>query len=281
MGVTINGYELPLHISYSAFSTYTECGQKYYLTRVVKVSEPPAWYFVGGSAVHLASEKVDEMIASGAISPNSNLDLLWVDLFRDAWDIELAKSVEENPNIPFSDYKAGGRVSKAWPEKENADWWLANGPDMVKNWYVWRKSTSWSLWSPEGRGEAVELGIELPVGTDFMVRMFIDRVFVTQDGELVVVDLKTGSRTPTSDMQLAIYAAGIEKHFGVRPKYGTYWMGRSGACSPLVDLDHLSTDKVLSAVSSFDFARKSGIFLPNLSNCNYCSVAKHCEWSNK
>lgn len=60
MSVTINGYELPAHISYSALTTYLDCGYKYYLTRMVKVEEKPAWYFVGGSAVHEATEQYDK-----------------------------------------------------------------------------------------------------------------------------------------------------------------------------------------------------------------------------
>jgi len=57
--IKIDGYELPAHISYSALTTYLDCGWKYYLTRIVKVAERPAWYFVGGSAVHTATEVYD------------------------------------------------------------------------------------------------------------------------------------------------------------------------------------------------------------------------------
>lgn len=60
MSVQINGYELPAHISYSALTTYLDCGWKYYLTRIVQVDEQPAWYLVGGSAVHAATEAYDK-----------------------------------------------------------------------------------------------------------------------------------------------------------------------------------------------------------------------------
>ena len=59
MGIKINGYELPAHVSYSALTTYLDCGWKYYLTRVVNVEEQPTWYLVGGSAVHKATEIYD------------------------------------------------------------------------------------------------------------------------------------------------------------------------------------------------------------------------------
>lgn len=281
MPIEINGFEIPEHISYSALSTYVDCGQKYYLTRVVKVSETPAWYFIGGSAIHTASEIID-----GAwdrwktLGDTSDTNLECRVLFKQEWDKHLADARTQNPDVPLSEYKAGGRASKAYPLKENADWWLDNGPQMVKNWLLWRQHSNMQVWTPTPDKEAVELGIDLPVG-EFNLRMFIDRVFVTPSGEMVVLDLKTGARTPTSDLQLAIYAAGIEKIFGVRPKYGTYWMAREGNTSQFIDLDYLPTDKILNVVSTFDIARKGGIFLPNLSNCSYCNVAQHCEWSKK
>ena len=58
--IVINGHELPAHVSYSALTTYLDCGWKYYLTRVEKVIEQPTWYLVGGSAVHTATEMYDK-----------------------------------------------------------------------------------------------------------------------------------------------------------------------------------------------------------------------------
>jgi len=57
--IKINGYELPAHVSYSALTTYLDCGWKYYLTRVEKLIEEPTWYLAGGSAVHTATEMYD------------------------------------------------------------------------------------------------------------------------------------------------------------------------------------------------------------------------------
>lgn len=58
--IKINGYELPAHVSYSALTTYLDCGWKYYLTRVEKQTEQPTWYLCGGSAVHTATEMYDK-----------------------------------------------------------------------------------------------------------------------------------------------------------------------------------------------------------------------------
>jgi hypothetical protein len=59
MTIQINGVELPEHVSYSSFTTWLECGFKYYLSRVVETPGQASWWLVGGSAVHTASEVYD------------------------------------------------------------------------------------------------------------------------------------------------------------------------------------------------------------------------------
>jgi len=59
--VSIDDHEIPSHISYSALTTWLSCGWLYYLNRVKKLQETPAWWFYGGSAVHRAAEEYDRM----------------------------------------------------------------------------------------------------------------------------------------------------------------------------------------------------------------------------
>ena len=59
MAVTINGLELPEHVSYSSFTTWLDCGFKYYLSRIEQHNGTPSWWLVGGSALHTASEVWD------------------------------------------------------------------------------------------------------------------------------------------------------------------------------------------------------------------------------
>lgn len=267
------------HISYSALSTYTDCGHKYYLTRVKNLPETPAWYLVGGSAVHEASELFDKEFPS-TFTDEDVARFNPTQTFSETWARALERQIEST-GVGVEGFRAGGRVSKAWPEKENSDWWMYHGPLMVKNWIDWRKGSGWSIWEPQEGLFAVELGLDYSVSDETYVKMFIDRVMVTPSGEIVVMDLKTGARTPSSDLQLAVYAAGLEDKFGIRPQYGAYWMARDGVTSQLSDLDYLSKEKIESVVLTFDRARKAGIFIPNLSNCSYCSIAQHCEWSKK
>lgn len=47
------------HASYSSFTSYLKCGHAYFLERIVRVPQDPAWWFLGGGAVHTASERYD------------------------------------------------------------------------------------------------------------------------------------------------------------------------------------------------------------------------------
>lgn len=174
-------------------------------------------------------------------------------------------------------WRSAGRATKANPDKENGAWWVLAGRDMLQNWVSWRTgSHGWKLWEHNGI-PAIELALN-PQMAGVTVQMHIDRVMVTPDGELVILDLKTGSRTPSSDLQLAFYAAGLDKMLGVRPKYGTYWMAREGTTSPLVDLDFYTTEMVEELVGEFDRARQAHLFMPNFNHCKMCDLTDKCKW---
>lgn len=52
----------------------------------------------------------------------------------------------ETDTIP-SAWRAGGRATKAYPEKENDAWWQDNGPVMVDNFIQWWRNNKWSVWN--------------------------------------------------------------------------------------------------------------------------------------
>jgi hypothetical protein len=57
--IEIENYKIPEHVSYSAFTTWLECGWLYFLSRIVDTPETPAIWNLGGSAVHKATELYD------------------------------------------------------------------------------------------------------------------------------------------------------------------------------------------------------------------------------
>lgn len=199
--------------------------------------------------------------------------------FNDAWHEEVKDRFEKSGVRP-EEWRAAGRKSKEWPEKENADFWQAKGPEMVQAYIDWRTESEdkdWRIWEPEPGKPAIELGITAPIG-GITVKGFIDRLFVTPSGELVVVDLKSGSRNPDSDLQLGFYASMVEVAYRVRPKWGAYYKAREGKLiKPLVDLDYLSVELLGGYLRDFKRATQQGIYLPVVgSHCNSCGVARYC-----
>lgn len=197
--------------------------------------------------------------------------------WEEAWTKQQAEQSAKT-TVDQALWKASGRATKANPDKENNVWWSTNGSDMVDRWIEWRNGDHpWVLWEPTPGIPAIELVVN-PIWNNIPVKMIIDRVMINPDGELVVVDIKTGSRTPMSDLQLGFYAVGIEALFGIRPQYGAYWMAREGGIKELVNLDKYTTEDIIDMITKFDLARKAEIFLPNMSHCVMCSVKDKCKW---
>lgn len=198
-----------------------------------------------------------------------DLDAIW----KKCWDSELNERLKKT-STPMDKWKASGRPSKTFPNKEDGKWWTKNGPRYLEKWVQFR-TNGWNIFDINGV-PAIEIDL-LVLMDGIPVKMQIDRVMVTPEGELIIVDLKSGKSTP-GWLQLAFYAAGMELLFGIRPRWGTYWMARSGDVSPMVDLDLYPTEKIVSLVKQFDTARKNSIFLPNLSHCSRCNFNSICTW---
>lgn len=252
------------YLSYSALNTLNDCGERFRLERVVQVPQTQAWWFIGGSAFHLATEWLDRGEQEDPLAA-----------WRHALEQELAEAA---PDGDYSAIRAGGRASKQWPNKENLDWWAANGPQLVSDYVAWRegkKSEGWQLFDGPA-GPAIEVPIAIGFD-DVLVKGFIDRVFVNGDGELIVVDLKTGNHKPASSLQLGVYALGVERHLGVRPILGSYYMARKAELSEPASLLHFSPELVGQWFSKAKKIIEAELFMPHVTSlCGTCSVSEYC-----
>lgn len=199
----------------------------------------------------------------------SNVENLW----STAWD-----NTETEFRQRLGDDGFAQPFRSANPRRpEDKAWWYSNGIEMFKNWINWRDKNKWSVWTLPSGEPAIELAMNIKLD-GVQVKMTLDRVMVTDTGELMVVDIKTGARTPTSTLQLGFYAVGIEVLHGVRPTLGAYWMARKEDITPPVNLDFYTVDRITTLVSNFDKARKNNIYIPNFSHCNLCGYKNDCEW---
>lgn len=256
------------YLSHSSMSSYLDCGERFFLERIARVPQQKAWWLVGGSAFHLATELLDKGEVGDPIAA-----------WQMAWAEQYAKDVTE-AGIDPADMKAGGRATKQWPLKENADWWFANGLEMVNNYYRWRGqmfAQGWVFLLMPGDTAAVEVPIQL-VLNDVLVKGYIDRVMVNPDGEVIVVDLKTGSHTPASTLQLGIYALGLERAIGVRPLLGAYYMARKAELTEPSSLLHYSPELVGKWFGQAKTGIESELFVPHVTSlCGTCSVRPYCS----
>ena len=204
------------YLSFSSMESWLSCGEKYRLQKVVGVHQQQAWYLLGGSAVHEATEMLDTGVAG---TP----ELAW----QAAWEKQIANVTD------FTDVRAGGRVSKQYPNKEDHTWWEVNGLEMVKSYAQHMNTLLSTGWTLLGVETAFEINIE---GVE--IRGFIDRVMANPDGEVEVHDIKTGSHTPAWTLQLGTYAHGAYQALGVMPSIGRYYMARSGSLTPQSSLLH-------------------------------------------
>jgi len=247
-------------------TSWLECGQRFELERVLDAPQTPAWWFIGGSAVHTATEMLDK---GEVLSP----ELAWNEAWREATNYLGADE---------SAIRAGGRKSNEWPNKEDRSWWEHHGPLFTKSWFDWmahKRASGWSLLQVPIAGDpaAVEVAFTMTMNDEVVVKGFVDRVMVDSNGQVVVVDLKTGSRPPKSSLQLAVYALGIAQTLDIVPALGGYWMARKADIDVLHALSHLDEAMVGSWFAKAKHGIEAEIFIPRVTElCTACTVAQFC-----
>jgi hypothetical protein len=262
-------YPLPAWLSYSQASSYLRCGEAYRLERLVGAPSRPGWALPGGSAVHEATEEYDRALHAG--TPLSDD---WDTLFNEHFNGCIADQ-EKRSGMSKSEFRASGRASKQYPNKEDEAWWRENGPVMVARWASWRANTPWNLYVFDDDTPAIEVMFEIVVGGT-PLRGAIDRVFITPENEIVLLDLKSG-REPDSDLQLGTYAKAMRDQYTVPATWGTYWMARTGSNTPCHPLDLYSDAYLDHHYGEARRGMEAGLFPAKVSNmCGSCGVRDAC-----
>ena len=261
------------HLSYSSLTSWLDCGERFRLERVLNAPQQKAWWFIGGDVIHKSTETCD---IEDVTDPKAAADIFYA-----AWEMA-TKDLD-----PKEVLKAGGRASKEWPDKENGDWWKANGAKMVTDWVGWRvnkKAEGWQFLTLEHEGHSYR-GIEVPIeftykadsGSEVDVKGYIDRVMVDPQGQVWVIDLKSGGRVPASSLQLGIYSLGLAEVYGVHAPLGAYYMTRQGDIAQTQSLSHYSRHVVGGWFSMAKKGIESEVFIPKVGMfCNSCSVRQFC-----
>lgn len=265
----------PKHLSFSQLNTLRSCGEKYRLSRIWKVPETPSFAQAGGSAVHSWTEDWDMAVHC---TDQGADDAIPGDF--EPYMMSALADLEERSGMDRKDFKATGRASKEWPNKENLDWWLKNGPVMCRRWVTWRNTAPLDIWIAPTGEPAIELEFTVELGGT-SVRGYIDRVFEDhRTGNLVVLDLKSGAEV-ADDGQLGIYKIALLKKYGVDLpiNYGTYWYARTGSTSEFKPLNGWTEERAAWEYGQAAERRERGDFQPRVSrDCSWCGVRDYCVY---
>lgn len=268
------------HRSHSQLNSFTKCGHQYYLTRVLRKPETPCVWLPAGKAVHTGTEKFDletwDWQPAEMIEMLADIDI-WADAFTAAFEAELDLQRAAYPDE--KKWRAAGRVTKERPNKEDVAFWHSFGRHLMKMYVEWRVSTAdiWEIALVNG-APGIEVEVTYPLG-GVPMKGYVDRLLRSKlDGRLVVVDLKSGSRTPDSPGQLATYAIQLEEQVGEPVLWGAWYNARTGKLNEPQPLTW-SEGMLGNVYSMLDRAIEQGIFLPNVdSHCKGCGVAQFCNY---
>lgn len=207
--------------------------------------------------------------------------------FKEMWDELLQAELEDERSGDYQpeEFYISGRRSKDWPEKENPFWWQAKGPGFVKSWVTWRDNSGLDIWTtPEGE-PAIELKVWAERGESELL-CYIDRIMVDAEGNLYIVDLKTGSQTPAWPQQLALNNLALGYQYGVQAQYGGFWSARKGGIvgnietgDGFADLRIYDDEWLWDQVDKAREIRDRQLFVPQPTMLckSACGVARFCK----
>jgi CRISPR/Cas system-associated exonuclease Cas4 (RecB family) len=251
---------------------------RYRLERRDGITELPAWALVAGRAFHETIREW-ETAAAGDVVPSA-------DAAAERFPHHLAEETAETvikTGIGPHEWRASGRVSQAYPDKENRAWWLDKGPEMVAQYVLAQAGReSETLRLVDGTTLALELGFMLHLPGLAPLKGFIDQVlYFPRTDQIIVRDYKSGSQVPVDRLQLQMYRLALEDCFGItaRAWWGDYWDARKGKATRGYNLTDRSRVEaaVRYRVSVMDTAERQGLYLPNPgNNCSACGVRSHC-----
>lgn len=248
----------------------------YRLHRIDGITETPAWWNVGGTAFHECIREWETLNLgepeSGAPSADEQAER-----FAHHFAESIAATVL-NSTTNMSSWRAarGG--------KEDRMWWLDTAPQWIADYVSaalrresqimldpstgQRAMEAEFLWHPAHQG--------LPP-----VKGFIDQVHVFDNGDVLIRDLKSGSRMPVDPLQLQIYRLAAEDCMGVRATrwWGDYWNARVGISTHALDLTDRTAveDAVRARLAVMDAAERAGYYPVNPTNmCSACGVKRAC-----
>lgn len=254
--------------SVSQLNLYNSCPHRYYLERIAKVWQRPAAWLAQGSAVHEALELFERSGRAMTLEEAQTS-------FSEAYSRYIEESTEITPNFEYWFASGPYRGEQDTARRHGI------GLEQVERYFRWVDlCPPEKVWITPDGVPAVELKFDIELD-GIPVTGFIDLVVTDHGGGLIVRDHKTGNK-PGDDFQLAVYSLAIAETYGIeRPRYGDYWMGKSGKATYPFDLSDWTKERITERFRELDDGVKSERFDPDPEpqKCNFCSVRTSCSFS--
>lgn len=261
------------HLSYSTLDQWFQCPKKVELSKIQKAPRTPAWWFAGGSAVHKATEDYDRWTL---LDPTGRSKFSIREAFTSAFEAEVAELDAKSPD------RTTWRHAGSKDSPETYDRWMKLGPLLVGNYITWRRSTDYLIWASdscdgENVGIEIDLSSTLP-GCDKEIKAYADRIFFSPSlDQIHIVDLKTGTRGPSSPLQFGIYGACLMHLYEVKASTGAAFMNREARLGKTFGLAKYSPAYVGRLFGSLSRAVDARVFPAHLgSSCRLCDVQASC-----
>ncbi|MEO3857467.1 PD-(D/E)XK nuclease family protein [Acrocarpospora sp. B8E8] len=251
------------HRSVSQYQSYTDCPAAYFLARRARVPQAPAAWFIHGSAVHEAVEKWERS------RRNASLEAVY-DWFDESWTREYQNAADIEP-----DFGRWVHLGRSTVERD-LEARYQRALDQLTDYIHVSLSDPYQPLVLDGQ-VAVEWEFTLPLRGGVVVKGFIDLLLEGPAGDILVQDLKTGSRKPASTLQLGVYKLAVEQATGLSVEYGRYFMAKDGQPGPPVHLGGYDFDRVSDWFAMMNRGVRIKVFPPRPGeHCRICTVSRFC-----
>jgi len=258
----------PEHMSQSQLASWLHCGKSYQLKRVLGIPGKPSIWLAAGVALHDTFFDINK--ASVGLAEVGDPAKNFEDHYR-----KITAKVLEETGIPVDQWRKAGRVTKDKPNKEDWNWWLYEGSRQCREYQSWLRTSGWKIVDINGT-----LMAEFETTAQFggvTVKGFGDALMSTPNGELRMIDFKSGTRIPTNKVQLGLYCAALKRTFDLDVPGGAYFMTRKTEMTEDFDLTRFTPEYFDNIFSMAKIAIDNDVFIPNPGDaCNMCDVSEHC-----
>src|SRR3954452_20848570 len=261
IGTPVDGERVLASLSPSRASDFRTCPLLYRLRMIDRLPEEPSPDAVRGTVVHKVLEDLFDLPAADRTPERAEA------MVQDAWQFVLDAEPAVATMFVGDDDGGAGVVA-----------WLASCRESLRAYFA--------LEDPRRLEPAErELYVEALLDSRLLLRGFVDRIDISSDGAIRVVDYKTG-RSPgvgfeaKALFQMRFYALVIWRTRGVVPALlRLVYLGDGQMVSYEPDeQDLLATERQVEAIwHAIERARESGEWQPSPGcACSWCSFQAHC-----